>query len=134
MSDKLALILGGTSGVGAALAVNLVKQGYNVVVVGRDEGRGNETIARLKKAAPQTASEFMFADISTVAGTRQFSAEFSAGHNKLDVLVLGAGRLPGATREPTADGLSAPLATLAYMRAILVEQLAPLLARASRPR
>ena len=40
LSDRTILLTGGTSGFGRVAAVNLVRRGATVVVVGRDESKG----------------------------------------------------------------------------------------------
>ena len=60
--DKVALITGGTAGIGRATAIAFAERGANVVVTGRREAEGAESVALIQKAGGQGL--FVRADVS----------------------------------------------------------------------
>ncbi|MFY9988002.1 MAG: glucose 1-dehydrogenase [Chthoniobacterales bacterium] len=61
-TDKVALITGGTAGIGRATAIAFAERGANVVVTGRREAEGAESVALIQKAGGQGL--FVRADVS----------------------------------------------------------------------
>jgi 3-oxoacyl-[acyl-carrier protein] reductase len=57
MEGKIALITGGSRGIGFAVAQALARQGVQVVVTGRDPAHGEEALATLRAINPQAAFE-----------------------------------------------------------------------------
>lgn len=76
-----ALVTGGSSGIGAAIAGALATAGYQVVVLGRDR-------ARLDALAVRTGARPVVADLTTPEGLAR-AADVAAG---VDLLVNSAGR------------------------------------------
>src|ERR1043165_2735287 len=62
MENKVVLITGGTGGIGRATALEFAKQGAKVVVTGRREKEGQETLTLVKKAGG--ARPFFQGDVS----------------------------------------------------------------------
>jgi retinol dehydrogenase 14 len=109
MGGKVALVTGGTSGIGKATAMALAAMGADVVVVGRDRERGEKAAAEIR-AQTGGKVDLALADLSSQAEVRALAEEFKRRYDRLDVLVNNAG-LVQSTRTETADGLETTFAT-----------------------
>jgi retinol dehydrogenase 14 len=108
MGGKVALVTGGTSGIGKATAMALSAMGADVVVVGRDRERGERAAAEVR-AQTGGRVDLALADLSSQAEVRALAEEFKRRYDRLDVLVNNAG-LVQSTRTETADGLESTFA------------------------
>ncbi|HEV2742413.1 MAG TPA: SDR family oxidoreductase [Rubrobacter sp.] len=109
MGGKVALVTGGTSGIGKATAMALAAMGADVVVAGRDRERGEKAAAEIRE---QTGArvDLALADLASQAGVRELAEGFKGRYDRLDVLVNNAG-LVQSTRTESPDGLETTLAT-----------------------
>jgi NAD(P)-dependent dehydrogenase (short-subunit alcohol dehydrogenase family) len=108
MGGKVALVTGGTSGIGKATALALAAMGADVVVVGRDRGRGEKAAEEIR-ARTGARVDLALADLSSQAEVRELAEEFERRYDRLDVLVNNAG-LVQSTRTETPDGLESTFA------------------------
>ena len=108
LTGRVALVTGGTSGLGAETARALADRGASVAVVGRDRERGQAVAADLAARTDGTA-EFYRADLASQATVRRLAAEFRERHDRLDVLVNNAGVFR-AERTVTDDGVESTFA------------------------
>jgi NAD(P)-dependent dehydrogenase (short-subunit alcohol dehydrogenase family) len=95
------LITGATDGLGRALAGELAARGASLLVHGRDETRGAETIAEIKAATGNDRLSWLAADLSSLEQVRALAQRVAAQCDRLDVLVNNAGigtSLPGDGR------------------------------------
>lgn len=123
-STKTAVVTGATSGLGRAAAEALAQQGFRVILVGRDEGRGAEVMEAIAAAGGQ--AELVLGDLLTVAGAQAIAEEIGRRAPKLDLLINNAG---GSFRhdERTADGLERTFALNVLAPFVLTEALMPAL-------
>ena len=88
MAGKVALITGGSSGIGQATALALAKEGVKTVVTGRNEGGLDETLSRVTAAGGNV--RVMTADLMNPADIERLIAEAAAAFGRLDYLVNNA--------------------------------------------
>jgi NAD(P)-dependent dehydrogenase (short-subunit alcohol dehydrogenase family) len=127
LTGKTAVVTGGTSGIGRAVALLLANRGAEVMVIGRDRARGAETEAALRRASGGTGA-FLRADLSLLSSTRGVVAELLGRARPIDALVQCAG-VVGFERSITPEGLDGMFVTNFLHKVVVAEGLEPLLAR-----
>ncbi len=109
MEGKIVLITGGTSGIGKAAATALAAMGAEVVVTGRNRGRGEAALAEIRRASDSEKVSLMLADLAVQAEVRELADKFKARYDRLDVLVNNAGLIQ-SRRTETPEGIEFTLA------------------------
>ena len=104
MHGKVIVITGATSGIGQIAAERLAAMGARLVLVARDEARGEAALMRLAERAPGLAHTIHYADLSRLAEMRRVATEIAAAEPRIDVLINNAGALFNS-RHLTEDGL-----------------------------
>jgi NAD(P)-dependent dehydrogenase (short-subunit alcohol dehydrogenase family) len=115
-----ALVTGATAGIGYAIALELARQGAEVVVHGRNAERGAKAVQQIENAGGK--ARFVAADLSDADDVRRLAAD--AG--EVDILVNNAGVYEFATTFESADGdFDAHFDTNVRAPYILVQKLVP---------
>jgi NAD(P)-dependent dehydrogenase (short-subunit alcohol dehydrogenase family) len=89
VQGKVALVTGGASGIGAAVAELLAREGASVAVTDVDELKGPEVVAGIKKAGGEAI--FLHQDVTSEPRWIEIVAEVEKRYGRLDVLVSNAG-------------------------------------------
>ena len=110
MQGKVAVLTGGTSGIGQAAAETLAAQGVRIILVARDQTRAAETMTRLQAAGPGAGHCVHIADLSSVSQIRRVGGQIAALEPRIDLLINNAGGLFGR-RMLTSEGLEMTFAT-----------------------
>ena len=102
-TGKVALITGGTSGIGRATAIAFAKQGAVVVIAGRREAEGAESLTLVQKAGGQGL--FVRVDVNDESEIEAMVAKTLERFGRLDFAFnnAGVGGLGRATMTATAD-------------------------------
>ena len=83
MHGKVVVITGATSGIGQIAATRLAALGARIVLVARDRGRADLTLAALRKAAPDLAHAAHIADLSILAEMKRVGREIAAAEPRM---------------------------------------------------
>jgi NAD(P)-dependent dehydrogenase (short-subunit alcohol dehydrogenase family) len=94
LSGRIALITGGSRGIGRMIAAGFLAQGARVYISSRKAEACEKTAAELASAGPCFA---LPADVSTMEGVAALTAAFTAREPRLDILVNNAGAAWGET-------------------------------------
>lgn len=128
---KVALVTGGTSGVGLALLPELLESGFAVYFVGRNADKGKSIEAEFNTDGRRCA--FIQLDLSTLASVRDFARAFVSQVPRLNVLLNVAGvSLP--SRKMTSEGFEMTFAVDFLAAVVLTNELLPALTAASPSR
>jgi retinol dehydrogenase 12 len=130
---RIALVTGGTAGIGEVTARRLAGHGLAVVIVGREPERGEAAVERISRAAGGGEVSFLAADLSDQRDIYRLSQRVGEICPRLDVLVNNAGGLFGRRRfSPQGIEMTFALNHLGYF--LLTRLLLPLLEQSSRAR
>lgn len=88
--NRTALITGGTSGIGLAIAEAFLKAGANVIITGRDQGRIDNTVNTLRKSNLKSNILGVVLNNSNIKETTE-TLSFLLEKNNVDILVNNAG-------------------------------------------
>jgi NAD(P)-dependent dehydrogenase (short-subunit alcohol dehydrogenase family) len=99
-ANKVALVTGGTSGIGRATALAFAEAGAKVVVAGRRETEGNEVVSLIKKGGGQAL--FVKTDVASEADVSALVEKTLAAYGRLDAAFNNAG-IEGAVGKTTQE-------------------------------
>ncbi|MHA2601401.1 MAG: SDR family oxidoreductase [Candidatus Thorarchaeota archaeon SMTZ1-83] len=133
MMGKVCIVTGSNSGIGKETALALTGMGATVVMAVRDLQRGEDARAEIIKRTGKDTIDLMICDLSSIKSIQQFVGEFSAKHERLDVLINNAGAACHE-RQVTENGLERSLAVNYLGPFLLTRELLPLLERSAPSR
>jgi NAD(P)-dependent dehydrogenase (short-subunit alcohol dehydrogenase family) len=138
IAEQTILITGATDGHGRALAADLAAAGATVLVHGRDNTRGRETIDDLRARTGSEKLRFLRADFASLDEVRGLAERVLADYDRLDALVNNAGI--GSTsdgdprRQESRDGYELRFAVNYLAGYLLARELLPVLERSAPAR
>jgi NAD(P)-dependent dehydrogenase (short-subunit alcohol dehydrogenase family) len=88
LNDKIALVTGSTSGIGAETARALAGEGAHVIIAGRDQGRGQAVVDSIR--AEGGAADFIAAALRDERSARALAAAALKLAGRIDILVNDA--------------------------------------------
>lgn len=96
ITGQLALITGGSVGIGKALAMRLASEGCNIAIANRNHQEGEKTAAEIRKKFGVTAKAFKV-DVSKPEEVAQLKNDVESSLGDVDILVNNAGLLAVGT-------------------------------------
>ena len=132
LRNRTAVVFGGTSGIGHALAVRFAKAGSSVTIVGRNEKAAAAILEEMKGVGPEGASyRFVASDLSLLRNGRAAVRELPP---VVDFVVFCQTKVAVQGRTLTDENIDEKLALNYFGRIDLVKQLLPRLEAAEDPR
>jgi len=98
LKDRVAVVLGGTSGIGLAIARGYAKAGATVIASSRDQAKVDATAAELEALGSKTLR--ITSDVQDRASLQRLCDETVLAFGQVDILMLTSGALKKA---PTAE-------------------------------
>jgi 3-oxoacyl-[acyl-carrier protein] reductase len=93
LTGKIALVTGGSKGIGAAIALELAREGADVAICARNAGELDAMAERLRALGRRVAA--VPADLSSAAGVTAVVDGVLAQLGRVDILVNNVGGAPG---------------------------------------
>ena len=104
MNERIALVTGGSGGIGRAIATALAQAGFDVAVSGRDRGRLAETCDRVAAHGRRTAA--IACDLRSADAAEHLLRSTEAELGGLPTTIVNnAGTAPTARFDRTSDGM-----------------------------
>ena len=105
LKGKVAIITGGSRGIGKAIGRELAKEGANVALVARDLAGLEPTVAELARAGGGQVKGFK-GDTGDDASVKKMVADVVAAFGRVDILVNCAAKPSGQTKPPSLAELT----------------------------
>lgn len=108
LAEHVILITGATDGLGKGVAMQLARTGATLLLHGRNEARGQQTLEEIRGQTGNTRLQWYRADFAALSQVRALTERLTREQERLDVLVNNAGigtTLPGGgARQESQDG------------------------------
>jgi NAD(P)-dependent dehydrogenase (short-subunit alcohol dehydrogenase family) len=90
--NRVAVVTGGSRGIGAAIARKLASMGARVIVTGRDESALQTSVQQIQSAGGR--GEAIVCDVTQLSSVEGLAAHIKKSAGRLDILVNNAGVMP----------------------------------------
>ncbi|KAH0274202.1 hypothetical protein KCU91_g5445, partial [Aureobasidium melanogenum] len=125
LSDKIILVTGGNSGLGAESCLQLAKHNPAEIFLGaRSKVKADEAIATIRKTVPNAKITVLEMDLTDLASVKKAADTFLAASSRLDILMNNAG-IMACPAGVTKDGIEIQLGTNHVGHFLLTKLLLP---------
>ncbi|ANS76161.1 short-chain dehydrogenase [Paenibacillus yonginensis] len=121
-TKKIAVITGATSGIGELAAIELAKQGIQLVLTARSEERAEATLRRIREVSPEAEVKVYYGNLSVLKEVQRMGEEISKDHPVINILINNAG-LHAFEQRITAEGYPEMIAVNYFAPWCLTQQL-----------
>lgn len=109
MAGKVCMVTGANSGIGKVTALELARIGATVVMVCRNQQKGEAAQTEIRQTTGNPNVDLLLADMASQQSIRDLAAAFQSKYDRLHVLVNNAGGM-WMQRTVTVDGLETTFA------------------------
>lgn len=103
-NHPVAVITGGSRGLGRGVALHLAKQGYDIALIATNQAKLDEVAAEIDKLNTGVKAQGFALDVSNLSEVESAVERIMAGHGRIDVLFNGAGLATGGNADiPPAE-------------------------------
>ena len=138
LADQTILITGATDGLGRALAHELAAEGATLLLHGRDDAKGERTLAEIEAASGNGRARWLRADLASLEEVRGLAELVLGETDRLDALVnnagIGTSTAGSEEREESRDGFELRFAVNYLAGYLLTRLLLGLLERSAPAR
>jgi short-subunit dehydrogenase len=90
MNEKICVVSGATSGIGKAISAILAARRWNLVLIGRNEQKGQALVEALIRETGNEQVEFFTIDLSSQKQIKKSGALLQQRYPRIDVLINNA--------------------------------------------
>uniref|UniRef100_A0A8C0SCC1 Polyprenol dehydrogenase n=1 Tax=Canis lupus familiaris TaxID=9615 RepID=A0A8C0SCC1_CANLF len=101
--ERVAIVTGGTDGIGYSTAKHLARLGMHVILAGNNDSSAPDVVRKIQEETLNDKVEFLYCDLASLRSIRQFVQKFKKKKIPLHVLVNNAGVMMVPERT-TEDG------------------------------
>lgn len=131
LTGKLAVVTGGSDGIGYGLAGRLAAAGAEVILPVRNPVKGNAAAGRIRAGHPGVQVSTRALDLSSLDSVEALAEELKSEGRPVAILVNNAGIMEPPGRQETKDGFELQFGVNHLAHFALVARLLPLLQKGS---
>ena len=91
LKDKVAIITGGSRGIGFATVKKFLEEGATVVLTASRKETAEKAVTQVKESCPDTKVEGIWPDLSSLESVKESFAKIHEKYGRIDILVNNAG-------------------------------------------
>jgi 3-oxoacyl-[acyl-carrier protein] reductase len=91
LQNQVAIVTGGTAGIGKSIALTFAEQGAKVVIFGTNHERGQQVVKQIAELTQKDSALFLPVNVSMTAEVDEAMKKILATYSHVDILVNNAG-------------------------------------------